>query len=99
MVTLRPGTTLGSYVIEAALGSGAMGVVYRARDAKLQRTVAIKLLAGLSSDVVDQRVLREARAASAAASVRIGRSRLPPAKTLYRIASLMMTGPAGGLGR
>src|SRR4029077_19245674 len=37
--------------------------------------------------------------ASAAASVRIGRKRLPPANTLYRIASLTISGHAGGAGR
>src|SRR5688572_24366704 len=60
------GTTLGHYEIEAKLGQGGMGTVYRARDAVLGRVVAIKVL---SADAVSDaeaapRILREARAAS-----------------------------------
>ena len=43
-MTLAPGTRLGPYEIVASLGAGGMGEVYRARDAKLNRDVAIKVL-------------------------------------------------------
>ena len=41
---LAPGTRLGAYEIVAAIGAGGMGEVYRARDAKLDRDVAVKVL-------------------------------------------------------
>jgi eukaryotic-like serine/threonine-protein kinase len=64
---LSTGTRLGPYVIQALLGSGGMGEVYRARDTRLERTVAIKILPRhLSSDPQrKQRFEREARAISA----------------------------------
>jgi serine/threonine protein kinase len=43
-VALTPGTRLGVYEIVAMIGEGGMGHVYRARDAKLARDVAIKVL-------------------------------------------------------
>jgi eukaryotic-like serine/threonine-protein kinase len=63
---LQSGTRLGSYEIVALIGSGGMGEVYRARDAQLNRDVAIKVLPNLSGD--SDRLRRfelEARAAAA----------------------------------
>src|SRR5438552_8557976 len=62
---LAPGKQLGPYEITAALGMGGMGEVYRARDTRLERTVAIKILSQLSSDPGRrQRFEREAKAIS-----------------------------------
>jgi len=41
---LNAGTKLGPYEIQSPLGAGGMGEVYRARDTRLDRTVAIKIL-------------------------------------------------------
>ena len=41
---MQPGTRLGPYEIVAAIGAGGMGEVYRARDTRLGRDVAIKVL-------------------------------------------------------
>ena len=64
---LSPGDRLGAYEIVAQLGSGGMGVVYRARDTKLEREVAIKVLSakGASDPERLKRFEQEARAASA----------------------------------
>jgi eukaryotic-like serine/threonine-protein kinase len=63
---LAEGTLLGPYRITAPLGAGGMGEVYRARDTRLERTVAIKILpAQFSSDPVrKQRFEREAKTIS-----------------------------------
>src|SRR5262245_58412123 len=63
---LSAGTRLGPYEIETPLGAGGMGEVYRARDTRLDRIVAIKVLAGgLAEDAaIRERFEREARAIS-----------------------------------
>ena len=66
-LSLAPGTRLGPYTIETALGAGGMGEVYRAHDTRLGRTVAIKVLpAALTQDpTARQRFEREARSVAA----------------------------------
>ena len=63
---LSPGTTLGPYEIQALLGAGGMGEVYKATDTRLDRTVAIKVLLAHVADDPDlrQRFEREAKAIS-----------------------------------
>ena len=66
-MTLAHGSTLGPYAILAELGHGAMGIVYTARDPRLDRQVAIKVLPpDLTRDATAKcRFLQEAKAASA----------------------------------
>jgi len=66
-MTLASGSKLGPYEIQSPLGSGGMGEVYRARDTRLERTVAIKVLpAAFSRDAERlRRFEQEARAAAA----------------------------------
>src|SRR5688572_5857356 len=60
------GSQVGSYRIEARIGEGGMGMVYRAHDTKLNRPVAIKFLSeGLADAEARRRFQREARMASA----------------------------------
>jgi eukaryotic-like serine/threonine-protein kinase len=65
-VGLEAGTRLGPYEIQSALGAGGMGEVYRARDTRLDRTVAIKILPAHLSENAEarQRFEREARTIS-----------------------------------
>jgi serine/threonine protein kinase/Tol biopolymer transport system component len=64
---LQPGTRLGPYEVLSLIGAGGMGEVYRARDTRLDRTVAVKVLAPeLADDAEFQaRFTREAKAISA----------------------------------
>ena len=66
-MTFKPGTNLGRYELQALLGAGGMGEVYRARDTRLNRVVAVKvLLPQLASDArLRERFEREARAVAA----------------------------------
>src|SRR5207244_2108805 len=66
-MALSAGARLGPYEIQAALGAGGMGEVYKARDTRLDRAVAIKVLPAHLSDDPDlrERLEREARAVAA----------------------------------
>jgi len=65
-MSLTPGSQCGAYEIVGPLGTGGMGEVYRARDSKLGRQVAIKVLGveALANPDAVRRFRHEARAAS-----------------------------------
>ncbi len=64
-MALAPGTRLGPYEILAPLGAGGMGEVYRARDPRLSREVAVKVLTASAAASADRlrRFEQEAKAA------------------------------------
>src|SRR5262245_39694554 len=67
-MTVSPGTRFGPYEVIAAIGAGGMGLVYRARDKRLGRDVAVKVIApSLSTDA--DRVRRFEQAARAVAAL------------------------------
>src|SRR5437588_4925269 len=65
-MALTPGSKLGPYEIQSSLGAGGMGEVYKARDTRLDRTVAVKILPSHLSENPEakQRFDREARTIS-----------------------------------
>ena len=65
-MALTSGTSLGPYEILAPLGAGGMGEVYRAKDTRLERTVAVKILPSQMSSSPEsrQRFEREAKTIS-----------------------------------
>ncbi len=80
-MALAPGVRLGPYEVLAAIGKGGMGEVYKARDTRLDRTVAIKLLPEhvASDPALKQRFDREAKT--------ISRLNHPHICTLYDVGS------------
>ena len=56
-MNLAPGTRIGPYEIVSMIGAGGMGEVYRARDTRLDRTVAIKVLPPQVADEPQFRVV------------------------------------------
>src|SRR5436190_17358954 len=95
-MSLATGTRLGPYEILSAIGAGGMGEVYRARDTKLQRDVAIKVLPDLfASD--PERLARFEREAQLLASLNhpniahvYGVEDLPPKGGSYGTVGLVM---------
>jgi serine/threonine protein kinase len=65
-MTIAPGTRLGPYELDSRIGAGGMGEVWRARDTRLDRSVAIKMLpVGFAADPHSKaRFEREARTIS-----------------------------------
>jgi eukaryotic-like serine/threonine-protein kinase len=64
-MSVAPGTRLASYEIVSVLGTGGMGEVYRARDVRLNRHVALKVITSSGDGEARRRLLNEARAAAA----------------------------------
>ena len=73
-MALTPGTRIGNYDILGSLGAGGMGEVYRARDTRLQRDVALKILPEVFA-ADPERLARLEREAQMLASLNILTSR------------------------
>src|SRR5262245_38575005 len=66
-MAVASGTRFGPYEVISPLGAGGMGEVYRARDPRLERVIALKLLPAhvFADEMARTRLIREARAAAA----------------------------------
>jgi serine/threonine protein kinase len=96
---LTPGTRLGPYEIAGSLGAGGIGEVYKARDTRLDRTVALKVL----PPEVAQDADRQARFERAGTGSGVHRRRLAPhlvsGAVRHRIPTLLhMARAAAGMG-
>src|SRR5258705_4067218 len=91
--TISPGTCLGPYEIQSLLGAGGMGELYRARDSRLQRDVAVKILPRALAQDQDRlrRFEREARAA--------GQLNHPNIMAVHDIGSTGADGTGGSAGQ
>ena len=90
-MALIPGTRLGPYEILSAIGAGGMGEVYRARDTRLNREVAVKIVSAAVSEDPERRSRFEREARTIAALTH------PNICTLYDVGSqdaATATGPA-----
>ena len=92
-MSLTPGTRLGPYEVIAAIGAGGMGEVYRAKDTRLDRDVAVKVLpAGSIGDAqAEARFDREARAIAGLSH--------PNICALYDVGRLRVDDASGSQGR
>jgi hypothetical protein len=63
-MSVIPGQLLGAYRLGPPIGRGGMGVVYAARDTRLEREVVVKVIGGATTEDARRRALREARAAA-----------------------------------
>src|SRR4026209_2104328 len=91
-MSLNPGTQLGPYETQAAIGAGGMGEVYKARDTRLDRIVALKILpASMAADPqFRERFEREAKSISALSH--------PNICTLYDVGRLRPEGASASQG-
>jgi serine/threonine protein kinase len=91
-MTFAPGTRIGPYELTGLVGSGGMGEVYRARDTRLGREVALKILPG-SFAVDPERLARFEREARTLASLTTRTSRRSTGSRTPR-ANPEVTGPS-----